>query len=311
MDLPPAQAKVIAASGYIYLFPLVANYRVLYDEAIDPSSPVFSGGVGHWVHHRQASSFESDVSALHRTSLDSSTWLDQRDGPWTITLPEAGAGRSTRVADLWGHVVHESQGETGDPRPLLIADDRWIGEVPHGVGPILRAETRFVRCAVRVEMADPGDLEVVRRIQRGYAADALDGGSDRDADAAPPELGWWPVSDHTLTTIDFWSAATFALSLVNPNEEDRGILGRLAEIGVVEGGRFDVGALQPDVRDAIDEGMDDSLTELMRAAADRSRFVPHSRADYDRDYFDRALAAVGAGSVLDAVTSSSSDRTTS
>ena len=66
--------------------------------------------------------------------------------------------------------------------------------------------------------------------------------------------------------MDFWRLASFALSLTVPVPDERGILERLAEIGVVPGGRWAQSALHRDVVRAIEEGMDEAITELMRAA---------------------------------------------
>ena len=74
------------------------------------------------------------------------------------------------------------------------------------------------------------------------------------------------------------------------------MLESIREIGLVAGQPWDETRFPPDVIEAIDEGMEDAISELLRAASlgadqptsDRTS----SRAGLDQDYFTRALCAV-------------------
>ena len=294
MDLSREGARAIAQSGYVFLFPLVANYAAMYAEAIDPSSTRFAGGFGRWTHRRHAASLESEVAESHVTDLSSSAWLDVRAEPWLLSIPEVGTEQTTVVTDLWGLVVDVSSAAEPAGGPVAIADDAWIGAVPADVRHVVRAESSFVRSETWVRIAEPADLERVREIQRTYGIEPLSAWSVGPPPSPAPAIAWWPVDTDTTTSMAFWSAATFALSFTTRNDEDRGILDRLAEIGVVPGGRWNEGDLAPDVIHAIGEGMDEALTELMRAAGATLDRPPtrRTRPATDRDYFGRALAAI-------------------
>jgi hypothetical protein len=97
-----------------------------------------------------------------------------------------------------------------------------------------------------------------------------------------------------VTSDAFWSCATFALMLVEPHPEDAIITDRIAQIGLVAGQPWDPASLGAEMTEAIGIGMDDALSELMRAAARPidPNFLRLSRADTDRDYFSRALGAL-------------------
>lgn len=292
MDLSPGGVRAIAEAGYLFLFPLVANYAMMYSEAVDPSSPAFGGGFGHWVHRRQAISQETDDSSTHVTTLASSAWLDVRAEPWVLSIPSYGTGRTTVVTDLWGFVVDEAGGP-GSDGPVVVASDAWVGAVPADAARVVRAESPFVRCETLVQLATPGDVESVREIWRAYRMEPLSTWSDGPPASPAAAIAWWPVDARTVTEMAFWPAATFALGLTTPNAQDRGILDRLTEIGVVAGRRWTTDTFDPAVLAAIEEGMDEALTELMRAAGgSRDATPPGSRTDADRDYFGRALASI-------------------
>jgi len=301
MDLSPGQARAIAASGYVFLVPLVASYAAMYAEAVDPSSPDFEGGFGRWVHRRTAMSRVSDVAERHVTSLHSTTWLDVRAEPWIFPVPPVGTSSTARVTDLWGHVVDEWTGRDSDANPLVIAADGWLGALPSETRGIVRGESPFVRCEMRVRLDEPVDLARVRKIQRGYRIEALSAWSGRPDPPAVQVMGWWPCPREPLTSMGFWPLASFALSLTTPAPDDRGILERLTEIGVVPGRRWDASTMQPDVVQGIEDGMDEALTGLMREAGEfRYPTPPRSRDHADWDYFGHALASLRSNTVIGA-----------
>jgi len=304
MDLSRRQARAIAASGYVFLVPLVASYAAMYAEAVDPSSPDYEGGFGRWVHRRTATSRASDVTERHVTSLCSTTWLDVRAEPWVLRVPPVGTSNissTARVTDLWGHVVDEWTERDSDADRLVIAAPEWLGALPRETRGIARGESPFIRCEIGVRLEEPVDLARVREIQRGYRVEALSVWSGRPAPPAARVIAWWPCPPGPLTTMDFWPLASFALSVTTPAPADRGILERLTEIGVVPGRRWDASTMHPDVVQAIEDGMDEALTDLMRAADElRHTTTPRSRHHADWDYFGHALASLRSNSVMDA-----------
>ena len=44
MAMKRTEARAIARSAYMFLYPLVVNYGTMYVEALDPTSPFFGGG---------------------------------------------------------------------------------------------------------------------------------------------------------------------------------------------------------------------------------------------------------------------------
>lgn len=279
VDQSPAGTRAIAREGYSFLFPLVANYGLMYAEAVDSSSPVFGGGFGRWTHRRHTVSQESDVSTRHATTLDSSAWLDVRTGPWMLSIPAGGCERTTTVTDLWGFVVDEVATQGSAPTPVVVADEAWVGS--------------FVRCETWALIPE-ADEPAIREIQTSCRLRPLSGWSGGPPTPPTPPIDWWPVDSGTLTSMGFWSAATFALTLTMPSADDREILDRLAEIGVAPDVRWDEGDLPPEVLAAIGDGMDEALTELMRAVSPTGDHTPttRSRSNTGRDHVARALAAL-------------------
>ena len=300
MDVTPAEAKALATSAYILTRPLVASYGDMYVDAIDPRSP--GGGFGRWLNRLHAPSAESDVAASHPTTLSSSAWVDVRAEPWLVRLPAIDAAwfHAGRTSDLWGFTVDEITPDD-DPRGwVLLTSSTWVGKVPAHVERVVRGDSAFLCSEFCVRVLDPGDLVRVRDRRREYSLEPLSAhvGGPPPAPARP--LHWWPYHSEAEIGAEYWSLANFALSLTVPHPQDREILDRVARIGIVAGQPWDASSFSPDVAEAISDGMDDALSELMRAAAgavDPAR-LHRSRVETDRDYFNRALGSLRSGSLL-------------
>lgn len=301
VDLSPRGVRAIARVGYVFLFPLVASYGLMYAEAIDPSSPRYGGGFGRWTSRRQADSRECDVSTGRATTLDSSAWLDVRAEPWVLSIPPVDGDRATVVTDLWGFVVDETASGGSPTHPVVVAGDAWAGSVPSDATCVMRVESHFVRCETRIRLPVSKDLASVHELQGSYGLEPVSAWSTGSAPPPAPAIAWWPADSGTLTSMEFWSAAAFALTLTERSGEDRGILDRLAEIGIAAGVCWSERDLPAEVGVLMDEGMDEALTELMRAATDTGDHSPihRSRLDTDRDYFARALAVLRTSPLFD------------
>ena len=300
MDLTPAEAKAIATSAYIFLTPLVLNYVDMYDEAIAPSSRRHRG-FGRWLHRRTSPPPESDLAATSSTWLHSSAWLDLRPEPWVVAAPTMEAGRACtlQTTDLWGFVVDEATDGHGADR-VLVAAPGWMGGVGSGIDRVARGESSFVR--TEIWTFEPRELSDLHHLQRGAELTPLSGLRGVAAPVAGPPVEWWPVDWDVTSDNRFWWAGNFALRLTTPNEQDRSMYERIGKIGIGDGRQWEASQFDDPVLEAIGEGMDDAITELMRASATvaDARLLTRSRADTDRDYFGRALGALQRRSVAHA-----------
>ena len=298
MRATPAEVKAIATSAYIFLTPLVTNYVRMYREAIDPSSPDYCGGFGSFVHERTSATTENRFGVSHATLLHSSTWLDLRSEPWVLSIPTMEPDRvhTVRTSDLWGFVAGEET-DDHDGLRVLVSSPTWVGEVPRGVDQVVRGESSFVETAIEVRMREPGDLAQIRSIQQEFVLAPLSSLEGLAPPPAAPPVEWWPVHADVRSTDEFWSVANFALGLTAPHPQDRAMLERIAAIGVGPGQPWNANQDDPYASEAIDEGVDDAITDLMRATTGGSTVSDDclSRAETDRDYFGRALAALRHG----------------
>ena len=196
--------------------------------------------------------------------------------------------------DLWGMALSEGPGsECQDEGTALVVPPTWTGAVPADVGVALHSETTVVGVgqAASKSSVRPGDSVRGSRLEPAPHLPGTEPPHARSG-AERPGVDWYVCSDRLLTSSEFWECACFALTLVATHPDDRAIYERIAEIGVAAGERWrTLGSAQAD---AIEAGMDDALTDLLRAA---DLFLTQSgtcqsRAELDGDYLSRALRAV-------------------
>lgn len=302
MEVTPAESKAIATLAYLFLTPLVTNYVRMYDEAVDASSPEYRGGFGT-LFLRRTSATEARRTTAQTTSLRSSAWLDLRSEPWVVSIPamRRDQAHAVRTLDLWGFVADDVPDDNHGVS-VLIASPNWVGDVPRGVDRVARGESFFVETELVVRTREPESGPQVGNVLKEVAVTPLSALMAGAPPPAAPRVGWWPIHGEVRTDDEFWSAANFALSLTTPHESDRAILERIGRIGIGPARRWDGTQFDDHVREAISEGMDDAITELMRASAGAGSVAgtQRSRTETDRDYFARALAALRRDSVVHA-----------
>jgi len=86
--LPPAEAKAIAADAYLYAYPLLYNYKTLFQQAVDPSFPGYVGGFNRYRHYaRGFTPADKDIVTPSNDTPYSWAWLDLRAEPMVVSVP--------------------------------------------------------------------------------------------------------------------------------------------------------------------------------------------------------------------------------
>lgn len=292
--LTPKSARAIAALAYVFAFPLVMRYRQMYRQSIDPESPTFSGGFATWVEDRVTEPRTGGSGRPYEDVLYASTWLDLRVEPWwcSVNSPTPDVSFRGSLIDLWGfRVVDLEPGRSGQ---VLASAPARLRDVPSQVEVIARGESSVVQLSTVTRWTDPYRLPGTHPERPQILLAPVSSYFRRPAPRDPGVVAWMPWFEGLETTDEFWTCANFALSLIVPDPDDRHILEQIAHIGVIPGERWTASAFTDPVVDAIHDGMNDAIGDLLEATSrpDVRRLDLSPRAAMDRDYFSRALAAM-------------------
>ncbi|MFM0503157.1 DUF1254 domain-containing protein [Paraburkholderia caffeinilytica] len=97
----PDEARSIAKDAFIYAYPMLFNYKTMYEQAIDPNAKAYVGGFGKFRNYSQPYGPENrEIVTPNNDTPYSWAWLDLRREPWVLTVPVVPNGRLLRSACL-------------------------------------------------------------------------------------------------------------------------------------------------------------------------------------------------------------------
>jgi hypothetical protein len=146
--LTAEEATQIAKEAYVYGFPLVLNYKTMYDYAVDTKSPEYKGDFNEL--GCAARVYTPEDRAVITPNSDTPycmTWVDLRAEPVVFTIPEIEKERfyEVQLIDLYTHnFAYISTVATGNvPGKYLLTGPDWTGDVPKGITEVIPSETQF------------------------------------------------------------------------------------------------------------------------------------------------------------------------
>jgi hypothetical protein len=268
-DITPAEARVIAKEAYIYGYPMVDSYRILYAYAVDRENPEYKAP---WNQLRNIPRvFTPEDKAVQTPNSDtpySFIGMDLRTEPMVLTVPPIEKERyfSIQLIDLYTHNFDYIGSRTtgNDGGSFLIAGPNWKGENPKGIKKVIRSETELLLAAYRTQLFNPGDLESVKKIQDGYKAQPLSAFLGDATPKAAPAIDFpKPLTpDAQKTSLEFFNLLNFTLQFCPTHPSEKELMARFSKIGVGAGKTFDASKLSPEMKTAIEGGIADAWTEL-------------------------------------------------
>jgi hypothetical protein len=300
-----AEAKAIAEEGFIYGLPIVMNYAVMYDYAVDKNSGQFKAPFNQI--HNEARVFTYKDTAIITPNSDtpySLLWMDLRAEPMVLSVPAVEKSRyySVMLCDgntfNYGYIGSRATGpEAGD---YLVAGPDWKGETPPGIKAVFRSTTQFSLAAYRTQLISPADMPNVVKVQAGYTAQPLSAYLKQPAPAAAPPIDF-PKIDKEMVKTNFFEYLDFALQFAPAGPEEAGIRAKLASIGIGPGKKFNFKDLSVEHKAAILLAMKegDSKVEKYLEAGQKDingwkvGSLFGDREFYKGDWLKRAAAAKG------------------
>jgi hypothetical protein len=300
-----AETRAIAEEGFIYGLPIVMNYAVMYEYAVDRHSDQFKAPFNEI--HNEARVFTYEDTAIVTPNSDtpySMMWTDLRAEPMVLSIPSVERSRyfSVMLCDgntfNYGYMGSRATGPDGGD--YLVAGPDWKGETPAGIKKVFRSTTQFSAVAYRTQLFRPEDMPNVVKTQAGYKAQPLSAYLKQPAPPAAPAITF-PKIDKEMAKTNFFGYLEFALQFAPPGPEERDIRAKLARIGVGAGKTFDLKDLSPEHKAAVGMGMKDGQAKAEQYLVAGQKNINGwkvgslfgDRAFFNGDWLKRAAAALG------------------
>ena len=299
------EAKAIAEEGFIYGLPIVMNYAVMYEYAVDRNSGQFKAPFNQIKNEARVYTYkDTAVITPNSDTPYSLLWLDLRAEPIVLSVPAVDKSRyySVMLCDgntfNYGYIGSRATGsEAGD---YMVVGPNWQGATPPGIKKMFHSSTQFSAAAYRTQLFHPADMPNVEKVQAGYKVQPL---SAYLKQPAPPSAAAvdFPKANAELVKKNFFEYLDFALQFAPAGPEEKEIRAKLTRIGVGPGKTFDFKDLPLTHKIEIGLGMKDGEEKVEKYLASGQKDVNGwkigslfgDRQFYGGDWLKRAAAAKG------------------
>jgi hypothetical protein len=297
------EAKDIAEAGFIYGLPIVMNYGVMYEYAVDRNSGQFKAPFNQLKNEPNVYTYkDTAIPTPNSDTPYSLTWLDLRAEPIVLSVPAVDPKRyySVQLCDgntyNYGYIGTRATGsESGD---YMVVGPDWKGATPAGIKKVFRSSTQLSLTIYRTQLFNPEDLDNVKKVQAGYKVQTLSAYLNQPPLPPAPAIDF-PKIDKELVKTNFFEYLDFALQFAPAEANEKEIRAQLARIGVGPGKAFNFKDLSLEHKLEIGLGMKEGERKVDEAVANAGKAIngwrvsglPGDSAHYDGDWLKRAAAA--------------------
>jgi hypothetical protein len=258
-DLTPAETKAIAEEAFIYGLPIVMNYAVMHEYAVDKSGPQFKAPFNQIKNEARVFTYQDTAIITPNSDTPYSfNWLDLRAEPMVLSVPAVEKERYYAVMLCDGNTYNfgyiGSRATGSDAGDYMVVGPDWKGEKPAGIEKVFTSTTPFAVAGYRTQLFNAEDMPNVVKVQAGYKAQRLSAFLKQSAPPAAPKIDFLPATTAGIQA-NFFQYLDAAIKFVPPAPEEKEIRAKLAKIGIGTGKPFDFKSLPAEQKQAFMLGM--------------------------------------------------------
>jgi len=290
--------------AYIYAFPMIANYKAMYEFFIDKSSSQYKGPFNTVISDSHVfTPKDTAVVTPNADTPDSMLQADLRAEPIVFCVPDIEKSRyySVQLIDMYtfnyGYVGSRSTGNVGGC--YLVSGPGWRGITPPGVLKAFQSETQFSLLIFRTQLFGPNDIANVKKVQEGYTVTTLSQYTHHPPPPPPPAVNFPKYTEDDFKT-DFPKLLNFLLQFCPEVPEETAIRLQFATIGIAPGKPFDFSKLSDGQKAELAAAVKDGYAQIQNQRNDIGKNIngwrvgsPFGNRDfYNGDNLRRAAAAM-------------------
>ena len=290
--------------AFIYGFPMIMNYGVMYEYAVDKNSGQYKAPFNQIFNDARVSTPKDTAVVTPNSDTPCSfLWMDLRTEPMVLCVPQVERRRyySVQLVDMYtfnyGYIGSRTTGNGSGC--YMVAGPDWNGEKPVGIEKEFRSETQFSLAGYRTQLFNPADMGNVIKIQAGYKVQPLSAFLHQPAPPAARQIDF-PKIDKELAKSNPFGYLNFVLQFCPPVPEETALRARFADIGIAPGKPFAADQLSETQRADMLAGMKDGYAAVEQQRGNVGKNINGwrvgsafgDRAFFHGDYLLRAAAAL-------------------
>lgn len=259
--ITPEEARLIAEEAYIFAYPMLEHYKMMFAMAMYPESGAYLAPF-NVLFNNPALNGPGDTIIVrpNNDTFYSAVWFDLSGQPQILKVPAITDGRyySFQIIDMYTHNIdYVGTRKTGfDAGAFMFAGPDWNGETPDGISKLIRSEGNYLLALARTQVFGPDDVENTKALINKYTVESLNsylGMAEAAVIRENPEIP--PYDPGKVKDANFigYFNALMAQSEVHPTEA--ALFKKFARIGIEPGKPFNPDNYDPEIIAAINEGI--------------------------------------------------------
>ena len=265
--LTPKEVKEITKEAYIYAYPMLENYKVMFATVIWEKSPVYDAPFNQILNKAVllGPEFKNNVRPNNDTFY-SNLWLDLRAEPMVLSVPAVSDNRyySWQLIDLFTHNVgYIGTRATGfKAGKYLLAGPNWSGKKPKGIVKVIEADGNILAALARTQVFSEDDVKNAMKVQSGFKIETLSQYMGTPSPKASAPLDFPVYSPEKVKSVEFIGYLNFLLGQVKAHPGEAALLKRFSKIGIGANVAFDVKSINPEMKKNMQNAIDQAITEV-------------------------------------------------
>lgn len=296
--MTPNEIESIASDAYIYGYPIVKNYKTLYEFSVDKDSPQFKAPLNEIYHAEElASPKDTTVITPNSDTPYSMLWADLRAEPLVLTVPQIEKNRyyALQFIDLYTYNFdYVGTATTGNEAgKYILAGPSWRGGNVKGIDKVIISDTDFAFVIYRTQLFNPEDWANVKKIQAGYTVEPLSKFLGTTPPPVAPKIDFPDYTDQGGKNVEFYNYLNFVLQFSPVVKDDVIARAKFASIGIGSGKPFNAIKFPVEVQKIFMKGIENGskLLDEQASHVTNASNLFGTREYLKNNYLNRALGA--------------------
>jgi hypothetical protein len=272
-EITPKQAKAIAEEAYIFAFPMIDHYKMMFATAMYKESGAYEAPFNVLFNNAKLNGPQDTIIVRpNNDTFYSGVFLDLSKQPQILSVPAITDGRyySFQIIDMYTHNIdYVGTRKTGfDAGNYMFVGPYWDGETPKGITKVIKAEGNYLLALGRTQVFSLKDFETAQAVMAQYSIVSYNkfmGKAEAEVMSTPPAIPPYnPVNVKNENFISYLNAL-MTQGKIHPTEKE--LFTKFAKIGIVPGEAFNSDAYAPEIIKAINEGIASASEKIIAESA--------------------------------------------
>ena len=262
------EARQIAEEAYIYAYPMIEHYKMMFAMAMYPESGAYTAPFNVLYNNPKLNDPKDTIIVRpNNDTFYSGVWFDLSGQPQILEVPAITDGRyySFQIIDMYTHNIdYVGTRKTGfDTGKYMFVGPNWNGETPEGINKVILSEGNYLLALARTQVFGPDDVENAQAVMTDYKVLSLNEYlGNVSAAVIPSNPDFPPYNPQKVADANFISYFNALMTMGPVHSDEKAIFERFAKIGIEPGKQFNPENVDPEILEAINEGVKSGMEKI-------------------------------------------------